>query len=509
MALILQQVTFTHDGAALPMFEDLTAHFDTGWTGVVGVNGAGKTTVLQLAAGLLDAQRGMIRRPEHIVLCPQRTDDAPSRLNEFITSTDAEACILRGRLHVAEDWPDRWETLSHGERKRAQIGVALWQQPDALLIDEPTNHIDREARALLIDALQAYRGVGVVVSHDRELLDLLCRQCLFLAPPLAVMRPGNYSDASADADREASGRRGERQQLQDELKKLKSEAKRRHGKAAQAERKNTKRHLARGDSDGRAKLDLLRVSGKDGQSGRLARQLDGRIAQLEQRISDISVDAVRSTQFWLEGSCSPRRVLFAMPEEEIALDAARVLHIPGLGMKRDDRIAVTGSNGLGKSTFIRHMLDRLRMDERYVVYLPQEIGLSQTRRIISEVRQLPREDRGRVFTVVSALGSDPKRLLQNSDASPGELRKVLLALGISRRPHLIVMDEPTNHLDLASIECLENALRDCPCGLLLVSHDLRFLSRVTRTRWHLEQTGSQVTIRTAASFPHDHAQRRG
>jgi ATPase subunit of ABC transporter with duplicated ATPase domains len=70
------------------------------------------------------------------------------------------------------------------------------------------------------------------------------------------------------------------------------------------------------------------------------------------------------------------------------------------------------------------------------------------------------------------------------------VRKLLLALGIARQPHLIVMDEPTNHLDLPSIECLEQALEDCPCGLLLVSHDERFLGSLTRTRWHLASAPS-------------------
>ena len=92
---------------------------------------------------------------------------------------------------------------------------------------------------------------------------------------------------------------------------------------------------------------------------------------------------------------------------------------------------------------------------------------------------------GRMMTVVSRLGSRPHRLLESAEASPGEIRKILLAIGIARMPHLIVMDEPTNHLDLPSIECLEEALAECPCGLWLVSHDERFLERLTRTRWRI------------------------
>ena len=96
---------------------------------------------------------------------------------------DGAAWQLKGRLALEADWLERWESLSHGERKRAQIAVALWLEPPVLAVDEPTNHIDTQARALLEGALRDYRGVGLLVSHDRDLLDRLCRQCLFLDPP--------------------------------------------------------------------------------------------------------------------------------------------------------------------------------------------------------------------------------------------------------------------------------------------------------------------------------------
>ncbi len=502
MTLAFHHITFTHDGATLPLFEDVTAHFDTGWTGIVGANGAGKTTMLHLAAGHFEAQQGSVLRPAHIVLCPQRTDDAPESLQAFLHAMDAEACTLRGRLLIEEDWASRWPTLSHGERKRAQLAVALWQQPDVMLVDEPTNHLDEEARALLTGALTSFRGIGLIVSHDRALLDLLCRQSLLLDPPRAVLRPGGYTQAMADEAKEAASKDGERQRLKQELEQLKRESKRRHGKAAQADRKKSKRRLARGDSDGRAKLDMVRVSGKDGQAGRLARQLDGRIAQLEEQVAAIQVDAPQTTRFWLDASTSPRRILFTLQEGEITLDEDRRLHFPAISMLRDDRIAVTGANGLGKSSFLRHLLRQLHIEQEHLVYLPQEIDLEKTRRIMADLRQLPREELGMVFSIVAALGSHPGRLLQNDDASPGELRKVLLALGVIRRPHLIIMDEPTNHLDLPAIACLERALQDCPCGLILVSHDTRFLSRVAYSRWHLTQNGKQIAMRMDTNFEH-------
>jgi ATPase subunit of ABC transporter with duplicated ATPase domains len=494
MSISFHHVTFAYDGAISSLFEDVTVHLAEGWTGIVGANGAGKTTFLRLAAGYLQAQQGTIKRFGHMVFCPQRTDDVPAQLSLLITTIEAKACVLRGRLQIGDDWVSRWPTLSHGERKRAQIAVALWQQPDVLLLDEPTNHIDLAARELLIEALTSFCGIGLLVSHDRDLLDLLCLQCIFLDPPQAIIRPGNYTKAAAEIKREESSMHARRHILQQNLERLTDESKRRYAKASYSNKKKSKRHLARGDSDGRAKIDLARVSGQDGQAGRLTMQLKSRMRHLQERISDIKIKKRYTTHFWIDGSVSPRRSLFTIPADVIALDGSRRLHIPEISMLRDDRIAITGENGLGKSTFIRYILDHINIPKEHLVYLPQEIDAVETHTIMSDVRHLSHEQLGKIMTVVSALGSRPERLLHNLDVSPGELRKVLLALGVIRQPYLIVMDEPTNHLDLPAIECIENALRDCPCALLLISHDLRFLSQVTSKRWHLQQHGTKVII---------------
>jgi ATPase subunit of ABC transporter with duplicated ATPase domains len=494
MSLAFDHISFTHTGAAVELFEDLTAHFGPGWTGIAGPNGAGKTTVLRIAAGELHPQRGTVRRPAHAVFCPQRTDNMPPLLPEFISAAEPEAYVLRGRLRIGMDWADRWDTLSHGERKRSQIAVALWQQPGVLLVDEPTNHIDKAARQLLADALASFRGTGLLVSHDRDLLDLLCSRCLFLDPPRAVMRPGNYSAAAGEERREEMSVIAKRRSLEMELERLTSESQRRQAEAARADSRRSKRKLARGDNDGRARIDLARVSGKDGKAGQLSRQLDSRIERTRVDLDDLSISKHYSS-FWLDASVSPRTRLFSIPPCLIDLGGTRKLSVPEFSMLRTDRAAITGANGLGKSTFIRYLLSNMNLPGEHVVYLPQEIDLDSTRGIMSGLHRLPREQLGRVMTVVSGLGSRPERLLGNIDVSPGELRKVLLALGVIRHPHLIIMDEPTNHLDITAIECLEKALSGCPCALLLVSHDQRFLDSVTDVRWELEQNGDMVEMR--------------
>jgi macrolide transport system ATP-binding/permease protein len=172
------------------------------------------------------------------------------------------------------------------------------------------------------------------------------------------------------------------------------------------------------------------------------------------------------------------------------------LVFPELLVTPDDRIALTGPNGAGKSTLIRHIMQHLMVPAEKIVYMPQEIDRETSRQVIAEVRALPREKVGQVMTAVSCLGSRPQRLIETEEPSPGELRKIMLAVGMTRQPQLIIMDEPTNHLDLPSIECLENALApdQCPAGLLLVSHDLRFLNRLTQTRWIIAPSKEDPSI---------------
>lgn len=478
-------VCFTYQGMTVPLIEGLSCRFPAGWTGIVGANGTGKTTILKLASALLEPDAGEVRIPGFAIYCEQRTDEVPALFEDLVRAEDRDAVLVRADLGIAPDWARRWTTLSHGERKRAQVGVLLWRRPDVLCVDEPTNHLDIEARQLLAKALSNFRGVGLLVSHDRALLDSLCGHCLFVDPPHTEMRRGGYTKAHAEKEREEESLRRKHEIAKASRKKIEREASKRREVASAADARRSKKNIARGDHDAKEKIDRARVTGKDAVAGKLLRQIQGRLRQARRKEENIHVKKTYETGIWLAGARSKRDLLFVLEKGKVEFGGGRSLAYPDLVMPPDGRVALTGPNGGGKSTLLGRIVRSLDIPPERLTYVPQEIGAGDSSKILEAARGLPRDQLGFMMTVVSRLGSRPHRLLESDEPSPGETRKLLLAMGIAREPHLIIMDEPTNHMDLPSIQALEDALDGCPCGLLLVSHDLQFLKRLTVTRWDI------------------------
>ena len=483
----LRNLSYSYPQATEPLLKQLSVSFHRGFTGVVGPNGVGKSTLLKLLCGELAPESGEVVGAGNAVYCEQRTDEPPSTLGDFLQDWDGEAFELRGRLNVELDFLERWPTLSHGERKRAQIACALWQQPELLALDEPTNHIDAAARSLLADALRRFGGVGIVVSHDRELLDQLCAQCVWLTPTGALVFPGGYTETKNQFEASARSAGKARATLAAAQKQLQAEVSRRRDQANAANAKRSKRGIAAKDSDARDRIDRARVSGKDGQAGRQLRQLGGRADQGAAQLAALQTEKEYTTGIWLDDSVSRRHQLFVLDAGEFLFAGDRTLRHPQLLMRPRDRIAIVGPNGAGKSTLLQRILQTsaLAADiaEQKVLMLPQEISAAEARLVLEQTRALPNDLLGHAMNMVSRLGSRPKQLLASNDPSPGEVRKLWLALGMVRSPHLLVLDEPTNHLDLPSVEALQAALADSPCGLLFVSHDGHFVDALAGTRW--------------------------
>ena len=252
MQLTLTDITYRYDDAPDPALPPISVTFPSGWTGIVGSNGTGKTTLLRLVCGELIPFNGRIVPRLNGIYCPQETERAPAAAGEFVSDYRAEARAVRRALGIQGDWAERYGTLSEGERKRLQVAVALWQNPDVLALDEPTNHVDAECRERLLEALKSFSGVGLLVSHDREMLDALAGQCLFLGSS-AVLRAGSYSHGRAQelADQKAAAR--QRMHAKSEVARLQQAKAARNQEAAKADARRSKRGIPKGDKSAKGR----------------------------------------------------------------------------------------------------------------------------------------------------------------------------------------------------------------------------------------------------------------
>jgi ATP-binding cassette subfamily F protein 3 len=483
-ALILDAVSYSIAGRNL--LDRASLMVDPGRRiGLIGRNGAGKSTLLKLIAGQLQADGGTIRlgqrlrlgyvaqeapggdaTPLEVVLLAdtERTELLAAAEDHAAHSSLAEihdrlltigadaaparaAAILSGLGFPPEAQARPMSSFSGGWRMRVALAAVLFSAPDLLLLDEPTNHLDLEATLWLESYLGKFPGAILLVSHDRQLLDRAVEAIAHLDQGKITLTPGGFA----------------------EFIRIKTEKALQQGRAAEKAAEQ-RAHM-------QSFVDRFRAKASK------ARQAQSRLKALERMPQIESVVEDRATRFSFPEPNKLAPPMLSLDGVDIGYDGKPVLNGVSLRIDMEDRIALLGTNGNGKSTLAKLLAGRLaplkgrqfRTGNLRVGYFAQH----QEEDLVAEEtpyqhlsRALPKATPPQIRAQAARFGLDADRVTTKVSAmSGGERARLLLALATRDAPHLLILDEPTNHLDIDARDALVRALAEFEGAVLLISHD--------------------------------------
>ncbi|WP_433775495.1 ABC-F family ATP-binding cassette domain-containing protein [Bacillus wiedmannii] len=375
--------------------------------------------------------------------------------------------ILSGLGFPVETHQTTISTLSGGQKTRLALGKLLLTKPDLLILDEPTNHLDIETLTWLEQYLQGYPGAILIVSHDRYFLDKLVTQVYEISNKESRRFVGNYSKYLdlKSALYEQEMKRYEKQQ--DEIAKLED---------------FVQKNIARASTTKRA------------QSRR--KQLD-RMELLTRPLGDS-----KSASFHFNIEKQSGNDVLQVKDATIGYHEEPIIEHVNMRLTRGDSVALVGPNGIGKSTLLKSIVNKLQLLHGDVAfgsnvsvgyYDQEQANLTSSKRVLNELwDEYPLQPEKEIRTILgNFLFTGDDVLKPVSSLSGGQKARLALAKLMMQKSNLLILDEPTNHLDLNSKEILENALIDYPGTLLFVSHDRYFINRVTTTVIELSTEGAQ------------------
>ncbi len=505
--------------SGVSIFQNLSISLNGEKTGLVGKNGSGKTTLLRLLVGELEPTKGKIQRTTEIAYLPQ---DYQVNLQQTVSEAlgikeklEALEKIRAGNKNdeslktIGEDWDIEsrisevfaqlkieqlnlnrlLDTLSGGERTKVVIARLLISEPKFIVLDEPTNNLDHNSREIVYELVRNWKHGLLVVSHDRNLLNLL-DQILELSNGNLKIYGGNYDSYKEQKELEEQAAKRQLVSAEQELKKTKRQAQR----TKEKQQKRSSQGKKMRDKIGMPKIILGRMKEtSEKTSSRLEKlhekRIEGAISNLETAKSKISPENQINVE--LSGTKVPtgkliveiKNVTFSYDDEKPLFQNFSIsLHGP-------IRLALNGPNGSGKTTLIKLILKELRpLDGEIVLgidkfaYLDQGVAILRSDKILVEnLKYISGLDDNLARKWLARFLFRGEDVFKKVDTlSGGERMRAALAciLAGDKPPQLLILDEPTNNLDLNSIEQIESALLNYQGALVVISHDKNFLRNI-------------------------------
>ncbi len=495
--LHINDLTYRVGGRLL--FDKATAVVPSGHrVGLVGRNGTGKSTLLKLIAGELSVDGGSVNvRPgARLGRMAQEAPDGPESLLDTVLMADLERSRLLAQAETETDpmriaeihtrladigahaAPARaarilaglgfdheaqlrpCSSFSGGWRMRVSLASALFAQPDLLLLDEPSNHLDLEARLWLESFLKSYPYTLIMVSHDRDLLNASVEQIVHIDGGKLVSYTGGYDEFE--------------RQRRERVANI---------AAAQVKQEAQRKHL-------QSFVDRFRAKASK------ATQAQSRLKMLARLQPIVALNEDEDVHFNFPTPPSLSPPLIVLEHATVGYEPGKpILRGLDLRLDMDDRIALLGANGNGKSTLIRLLSDRLKpmtgalrkSGKLRVGYFAQhqaeELDLKGTP-LSHMTRLMPQATPTKVRAQLGRFNfSGNKAEIEVAKLSGGEKTRLLFALMTVDAPHILLLDEPTNHLDMDAREALIEALNDYEGAVVLVSHDTHLLRLVADRLW--------------------------
>ncbi len=489
-------LTFCYEGSFEDIFKNVSFSIDTNWKlGLVGRNGKGKTTFLNLLLGKY-AYQGVISTSTVFDYFPYVISDGMHNQNasDFIQKLKPGCeewrviCELEKLNASAEMLYRPFGSLSYGERTKVMLAVLFAGENDFLLIDEPTNHLDFEARELVKKYLSDKKGY-ILVSHDRDLLDACIDHVLVLNRKSIEVQSGNFSSWWENKQRADQFAESENEKHLREIQSLKKSAE-------QGMRWAKKNESTKIGFDPKKEPDR----NKDARAyiGAKTKKMQSRVKNYEKRI-EREIEAKEGLLWDIENPVDLK--LYPLEYHKERLLQARDLSLAYDGipkeavkhltfeLKRKERVFLHGANGCGKSTVIKALLG---MEEAKLNVVEGEFRVGAGLKIsyvqqdtaflhgsIHEFCEMRKLEESLFFALLRQLDMDRVQFAKNlEDFSEGQKKKVLIAASLMTPAHLYIWDEPLNYIDVFSRMQIEKLLMTYEPTMLIVDHDVRFREKI-------------------------------